>query len=338
LSYLSRSQRLLQAPDAKATAKMQEIIARHGSKAAPQEAATAPVIREANPTTRPQRELPPVSAKSKVKLPAIFSDWSDAVACLVWLIHLGLIAIFVINPYWKGNITNHPTWQFLEMGFHQVSNIKFPIHMLWIIGIILIVVISGMVARHQAYKGMPNETIEFDSTRRVWSYHVEWSAFLLSIAASLYLLNDSNVRNYIEGNYRNILANALGIIAVVLGGYCLWLFLPGSRPRVQLVRTAGHKGNRLVIARGVLLPTAKAYLPQDLTDTQVGRSVWWLLTFTGRIHVNLDSGEKINLIAPCSLINISKLSSSINTAINDAKIIGSHKGTVSNTEHLYYGN
>jgi tetratricopeptide (TPR) repeat protein len=314
IAYLSRAQVLL--PDAGISARLQAMTA------------PRPKLVTAVPETPPSQAQPgakPTAAEKVKKLAQIFTDWSDALACCVWLSQLGLLYWFFIKPYWQGGIALHPTWQLLGTAFNALHKLQLPMHLFWLLGIALVVAMSGMLARHQACQPSPTETIEFDSIRRVWSYHLEWSAFLLAVAASLYLLNDAGIKHQIEAAYRLFLANVLGLAAIGLGIYCFWLLLPAARPRVQLIRTVGHKGNRLVIAQGVLLPSVKSYLPQSLLDAQVGRSLGWLMTFTGRVVVNLDDGESITLVAPCSLVQVLRLVNGINTAINDAKTIVSHK-------------
>ena len=255
----------------------------------------------------------------------IFADWSDALAFGLWCAEIILFAIFFIIPYWDlENIIHHPTHKLVADTLMLLSNIKLSTHTLWILFLIFITVIAGVVVQKRICSPLQGEEVVFDGTRRIWSYHWRWLFFLMFIAASNYIQHENFHQNqYVE----NILA-VVGLIVVALGIQCLWLFLPGARTRVQLIRTPSNKSNRLIVTSGVIFQSMQTYLPQMVTVAQTKESALWLLTFTGEVNIILANKQTLNLIGPGSILETRLLPNKINTAINDAKnILGGNSMT-----------
>jgi hypothetical protein len=251
----------------------------------------------------------------KIKL---FKDWTDTLAFMLWSIQMSLIIIFMIGPFWTA-IHGHPVFHSIDLIINTIRSIKLSSHTGWIMALIALTIIAGMFMQYQTLRQRENEIIEFFSTRPIYSYYRPWVFFLLAIAASLY----TNTANF-SSDQKEELSAILGIIAVAAGGYCLYLFVPGARTRVQLIRTPGNKGNRIVIFNGVIFQSIQTYLPQHIVGAaQIKKNPFWILTFTSNIDIELANGKTLRLIAPSSILETRLLPQTINTLINDAKVIQS---------------
>lgn len=248
----------------------------------------------------------------------LFKDWTDILAFMLWSIQMSLIIIFMIGPFWAA-IHGHPVFQSLDLIINTIRSIKFSTHTGWIIALIILTIIAGVFMQYQSFRSRENEIIEFFSTRPIYSYYKPWTLFLLTLAASLY----TNTTNFIFDQKEDLSA-ILGIIAIAIGGYCLYLLVPGARTRVQLIRTSGNKGNRIVIFNGVIFQSIQTYLPQHIAGAaQIKNSPLWILTFTSNIDIELANGKTLRLVAPSSILETRLLPQTINTLINDAKVIQS---------------
>jgi tetratricopeptide (TPR) repeat protein len=246
----------------------------------------------------------------------LFKDWTDILAFMIWFIQMGLIVIFLITPYWTA-IDGHPTFHTFELITDTIHSIKLSAYTGWIMALAILTIIAGMFVQHQILRPQENETIEFLSTRPIYSYYLPWFFFLLAIAASLY----TNTPNF-SFTQKEDLSAILGLIAIAAGGYCLYLFIPGARTRVQLIRTAGNKGNRIVIFNGVIFQSIQTYLPQHIGGgAQIKKTPFWIFTFTSNIDIELNDGKMLRLIAPSSILETRLLPKKINTLINDAIIV-----------------
>ena len=186
-----------------------------------------------------------------------------------------------------------------------------------VIGLFFVTVIAGVLIQIQTSRPKVNETVVFDDTRRIWSYHWHWLLFLLTFSGSLYI-NDTNF----DFEYKEYLAGALGLIAIYLGIYCfIWLTIPGARTRVQLIHNENNKGNRLIVTSGVIMQSRKTYLPQMIKEANISRVPLWIFTFMGTVDVQLSGGGTLYLISPSSFQKTKNLPDKINRSVNDAKNI-----------------
>jgi hypothetical protein len=248
----------------------------------------------------------------------LFTDWSDKLGYCLWGIQMGLIVIYLIVPYGSG-IHNHPTLHVLELITRTAQPIKLSTHAWWVVTLVGLTIVAGMFLQHQICQPRKNEVIEFFGTRKLYSYHWHWLFLFLTIAASLYT-NTS----YFNATHKQDISSTLGVIAIAAGFYCLYLLLPGARPTVQLIRTVGNKGNRIVVLSGVIFQSIQTYLPQRIIEAQIKKNPLWIFTFTSTVDIELDDGETLRLVSPCSILESRQLPHKINSAINDAKIIGFH--------------
>jgi|GEM_PF-1408324 len=252
-----------------------------------------------------------------IKIPQLFTDWSDKLACCLWIIQIASLTQFLVRPNWK-SIDSHPTFVLLKRAIDATTTIQLSTHALLVVGAISITVLAGMAAQIQSSQVAPDERLVFHQTRRLWSFHMYHVAFLLSLAASLYFFNNPHI-TWLTPPYQHAITWFTGLIAFGLGCYCVWLLLPGARPRYSLVITPQQKGNRLIVTQGVLMLGNHVFLPQMVKDCQLKKNLWWMLTFTRDLELNLSDGEKLTLAAPGSMRQAQSFCHAINTAIRDAK-------------------
>lgn len=269
------------------------------------------------PDLKTQELIEEIKVKHKKKFnfkeSKLFKDWTDLLAFMLWIIQMGLITIFLIAPNWTA-LHGHPAFHTFGVLADTIHSIKLSAYTGWITALVILTIIAGMFVQHQILRPRENETIEFISTRPIYSYHLPWSFFLLAIAASLY----TNTLNFSFAQKED-LSTILGVIAIFAGGYCLYLFIPGARTRVQLIRTVGNKGNRLVILNGVVFQSIQTYLPQHIGwGAQIKENPFWIFTFTSNVDIELNDGKTLRLIAPSSILETRLLLQKINTLINEA--------------------
>ena len=53
------------------------------------------------------------TSKFGIKIPQLFTDWSDKLAFYLWIIQIASLMQFLVRPNWK-NIDSHPTFAFLK--------------------------------------------------------------------------------------------------------------------------------------------------------------------------------------------------------------------------------
>ena len=256
-----------------------------------------------------------------------FSDRSDIMGFSLWFVQMSLIIVFFIMPYWNG-IHGHPSLYILERIAKSIQPIHLSTHTWIVVALVVLTLIAGMFVQNHICKPRKNESIEFDGVRKIYSYHWQWLLFFMATAASLY----TNT-TYFSMSHKEDISAVLGIITIIAGGYCLYLLIPGARPRVQLIRTVSNKGNRIVVLSGVIFQSVISYLPQQIVSSAaIKRSPMWLFSFTSNVEMELVGGDILRLIAPGSIVETRQLPHLINGAINDARVIGTP-----HTENTYGG-
>ncbi|MGZ3820113.1 MAG: tetratricopeptide repeat protein [Mucilaginibacter sp.] len=315
LETLLRAQQIM--PDPRIHVTIAEIISK--SKTAPD---------------KPQSQTLPKN-KSQLKTPSniqkihIFIDeWADTIGICIWAAQMALIVISYIVPY-RAGIHNHPVLPVLAFITKAMHPIHISSHAWLVVGLIMLTLIGGMIVQDRICKPGNTEVVVFDGVRKIYSYHWEWLLFFMSTAACLY----TNTDHFIMNNKGSISA-ALGMVAIATGLFCLYLLVPGARPRMLLIRTVTNKGNRIVILRGVLFQSVVSYLAQQIVSPAViKKSPMWLFSFTSNVDIELDNGQILRIMAPGSIVETRGLTHLINTAINDAKIINNQR----HTENIYGG-
>lgn len=311
LRFLEQSQDIFRyqnnAPDAHADAAIRRIKA----------VKTRPVI-DAKKCQKAHNEEQPRKKISAIKIPKMFNDWSDALACGLWILQLILLVLYLVLPNFH-NIDRHPTYILLKGYVDALTTIKLSLHSLVIVGIVLTSILAGAAVQSSSCRTATDESLVFDQKRRIWSYHGLHVGFLLCLAATLFLFNDPQAKMWFSPAYRKLFTMLTGLAAVGLGSYCLWLILPAARPRYRLICTPGDKANRLVISQGLLILTTQTLLPPMLRDCQIPRSLMWVLTFTRNLDVNRSNGESLRLVAPGSMLQAEAFANAINKAIRDGK-------------------
>ena len=264
---------------------------------------------------KPQPEAPIKNRRHQ-----FFSDKSDIMGFSLWCIQTGLIVYFFIMPYWKG-IQAHPTLFILERITKSIPTFNLSTHIWIVVALLLVTIIAGMFVQDYICKPRESESIVlFDGVRKIYSFHFQWLLFFMTTAASLY----TNTNSFTMSHKGDISAT-LGIIAIAAGVYCLLLLVPGSRPRVLLIKTISNKGNRIVVLKGIIFQSVISYLPQQIVSSAaIKKSPMWIFSFTNNVEMELDSGDTLRLIAPGSIIETRLLPHLINEAMNDARIIGTH--------------
>ncbi|WP_025040983.1 hypothetical protein [Nitrosospira briensis] len=247
----------------------------------------------------------------------IFKDWTDTLAFMLWFIQTGLIIIILIKPYWAG-IHGHPAFQALELIVNTIYSLQLSIHIGWIIALVVLAIIAGVSIQSHLLRPQKTETIEFVSTRPFYSYSRSWFLFLLTFSASLF--TNTTSFDYIQKENLSTISAILGIIAFAAAGNCLYLLIPGARTRIQLIRTVGNKGNRIVIFNGVIFPSIQTYLPQHILAAQIKRDFFWIFTFTNNVDIELKDGKTLVLVAPGSLLETRLFPNIMNPLIVDGKI------------------
>lgn len=247
-------------------------------------------------------------------LSKLFIDLSDFTAFILWIFSKGLIVWYFIIPYSKG-LTKHPTFGFIIYAYNYISN-NLSMHIKVMLLSLLIVFVIGVFLQNTNYRPQSNEKVIFSRTRRIWSYHWRWLLFFLAVAASAY----TNQVKIADIKYYKEMVGILGLITIFIGVYCFWLFLPNSRTKVQLIKSDDNRQNRLIISEGVIMPSVKTYMPDVVKAAVIKRSLIWIITFTRNIHIQLNSGKELLLIAPSSLSETSGLSEDINLVIEASKI------------------
>jgi hypothetical protein len=247
-----------------------------------------------------------------------FKDWTDTLAFMLWFIQTGLIIIIMIKPNWAG-IHGHPTFQTLELIINTIYSLQLSIHVGWIIALVVLAIIAGVLIQSQLLRPRKTETIEFVSTRPFYSYSRSWFLFLLTFSASLY--TNTTDFDYIQKENLSAISAILGIIAFAAAGNCLYLLIPGARTRIQLIRTVGNKGNRIVIFNGVIFPSIQTYLPQHILGAaQIKTDYFSIFTFTNNVDIELKDGKTLVLVAPGSLLETRLFPHIMNPLIVDGKV------------------
>lgn len=255
-----------------------------------------------------------MTGQKTMKKIQFFKDWTDTLAFMLWFIQTGLIIIFMIKPYWAG-IHGHPAFQTLELIINTIYSLQLSIHVGWIIALVVLAIIAGVLIQSPLLRPRKTETIEFVSTRPFYSYSRSWFLFLLTLSASLY--TNTTDFDYLQ---KENLSAILGIIAFAAAGNCLYLLIPGARTRIQLIRTVGNKGNRIVIFNGIIFPSIQTYLPQHILAAQIKKDLFWIFTFTNNVDIELKDGKTLVLVAPGSLLETRLFPHIMNPLIVDGKV------------------
>ena len=176
--------------------------------------------------------------------------------------------------------------------------------------------------------------MEFFGTRRLYSYHYQWLIFLLAISASLY----TNTSHF-SFIYKQDISAILGLVSMAAGIYCLYLFLPGARPKLQLIRNASNtKSNRIILLNGVIFQSLQTLLPQTITNNpppHIRKSFFWIFTLCSDIEISVNDGSILCLKAPSSILETRLLTQKISVVMNEPLIISSGNHNHRHDENIH---